>query len=134
VVKLDRSTAAYAVILAVVVCGFALGLYALTPVDQRADMLRMFATPLGALVAAVAAGISAKLAHNARAVTEAQTPVLEKIQKQTNGVLDGRIQDGVRAVLEEAGIVPATPNGAPYATNQPAAADATPAPIPAPAV
>ena len=126
--RLDRSTAAYVVLLTAIACAFALGLYALTPLDQRADMLRMVATPLGGLLAAVGAGASAKLARDARAETAKQTPVIEKIQRQTNGVLDGRIQDGVRAVLEDAGLMPATLGGAPYATSQPAAPNA-PAPL-----
>lgn len=42
-------------------------------------------------------------------VTDAQNQTIAKIDKQTNGVMDARIQDGVSKVLRDAGILPADP-------------------------
>lgn len=57
----------------------------------------IFATPF---IAALLIG------SKVEAVTAEQNGTLDTIRRQTNGVMDGRIRDGVRGVLAEAGIHP----------------------------
>lgn len=82
-----------------------LGLYALTPIDSRASMLRSVGGALTGLVAAGVAALSAWLTHQLRGETNEQGHTLATIQKQTNGVLDARIQEGVTQALTSAGLV-----------------------------
>lgn len=115
--KLDRSTATYAVILAAIVGAFVLGIYALTPVPDRAGLLRAGAAPLGGLLAAVSAAVAAKLAHQTQKETAAQTPVLDRIKHQTNGELTQRVRDAVNDALNARETEPAP---APVAEVKPA--------------
>lgn len=104
-----------------IVAGVVLGLYGLTPVDQRAQMLRAVGGTLSGLIAAGVAALSAWLTHKLRATTNAQNATLTTIQRQTNGVLDGRIQEGVAKALSDAGLV--TPVQAGYDRPAPGAAE-----------
>ena len=61
--KLDRSTALYAVLALAVMCGFTLGLYGLTPAPDRTSLLMRVAAPVGSILTVVVAGISARVAY-----------------------------------------------------------------------
>lgn len=62
---------------------------------------------LVAIGAPVLAGLL--LAAKVQTVTQQQNETLAKIDRNTNGALDGRIREGVSSVLRDAGVLPAAP-------------------------
>lgn len=115
--KIDKATAGYVVLALAVLIAGALGVYALTPVAQRPELLHALSGPFGQFaalaIAAAGAWVTAYKARATHAETQAQTPVLEQIQHQTNGNLDKRLADNrqatveaIRADLRAAGILP----------------------------
>lgn len=83
-------------------------LYIATPVAQRPDVWALLAQLGPSLVVILPAALSYIGIRKVRAVNAQQSAQLATIHRNTNGVLDGRIRNGVRDVLSEAGIIPVT--------------------------
>lgn len=91
-------------------------LYVATPVASRPDVWNLLAVSGPSLILAVPvlfAYIGLKRSNTV------QTEHLATIKEQTNGVLDKRIRDGVKAVLDAAGVTdhPDAPDEAPVPTQ-----------------
>lgn len=118
--RFDKTSGATACVLALILCGFALGVLALTPEAMRGDLLTKAAGPIGGLVAAISAAIAAVSARNGHKETAAQTGTINEIARQTNGALTGGIREAVEQALDARGVlvpetvpvaVVATPDG-----------------------
>lgn len=117
--RFDRSTALYALVALAVLCGFLLGLYGLTPPGDRTSLLLKVVGPVGSIVTAVVAGVSARVAHQARASVESQAPVLEDVRHQTNGALTDRLNRAINDALDSRGLTVPDVGPAPDDTYSP---------------
>lgn len=100
------------VALVVAVLAAAVALYALTPEAGRVglwDKLTTAGPGAGALVGSVLAWLGV------RRIRDDHGAQLATIHRNTNGVLDQRIRDGVSAVLADAGLLSSTTDSEPAA-------------------
>lgn len=127
--KFDRLTFGYIVALSAVLAVLVLGVLWLTPPVQRTGLLSQGLAPLGGLLAAITAAISAKLAYQARTETSAQTPMLSQIQAQTNGLMTVGFSNAIGSALDSRGITIGGRGVAPVAPIAPIAPVAPVAPV-----
>lgn len=102
--KLDRLTFGNVVLLSAVVAVLVLGVLWLTPPVERTGLLSQGLAPLGGLVAAITAAVSARIAMQARNETNAQTPMLSEIKAQTNGLMTVGFSNAISSALDSRGI------------------------------
>lgn len=97
--KLDRAIGLYATLSAAILCGFVLGVYALTPVADRVTLMTKVATPLASFAALLGTVVIGR-------ITSKQNTALSKIEKQTNGELTQRMHEVVSTQLDARGLPP----------------------------
>lgn len=73
---------------------------------QTASILSIAGPIIGSLFVASYVG---DLTGKQNATLDQQTAKLDTVERQTNGVLDQRIRDGVASVLDERGVIPPAP-------------------------